>query len=107
MDPTFGHPLWIFSGVALVLVGFWLFRWATSSNTSGRSASTAEQGKLRGLFRRRKSQADAPSTAATNAPSKAASNFRRAMSQLFGIIGFLLIIAGLMAAVLGVFYPGE
>jgi uncharacterized membrane protein YraQ (UPF0718 family) len=108
MDPTFGHPLWTFSGVALVLVGFWLFRWATSSNTSGRSASTAEQGKLRGLFRRRKSQADAPSTAGTNAtPSKTASNFRRAMSQLFGIIGFLLIIAGLMAAVLGVFYPGE
>jgi len=29
------------------------------------------------------------------------------MSQLFGIIGFLMIIAGLMAAVLGVFYPGE
>ena len=25
MDPTFGHPLWIFSGVALVLIGFWLF----------------------------------------------------------------------------------
>jgi hypothetical protein len=29
------------------------------------------------------------------------------MSQLFGIIGFLLIVAGFMAAVFGVFYPGE
>jgi magnesium-transporting ATPase (P-type) len=107
MDPTFGHPLWIFVGAVLVLVGLWLFLWATGSNTTGRSASATEQGKLRGLFRRRKSQPNAPSTAATNAPSKAASNFRRAMSQLFGIIGFLMIIAGLMAAVLGVFYPGE
>ena len=103
MDPTFGHPLWIFVGAVLVLVGLWLFLWAT-----GRSASATEQGKLRGIFRRRKSQPNAPSTATTNAtPSKTATNFRRAMSQLFGIIGFLMIIAGLMAAVLGVFYPGE
>ena len=29
------------------------------------------------------------------------------MSQLFGIIGFLLIIAGLMSVLLGIFYPGE
>jgi hypothetical protein len=101
MDPTFGHPLWIFAGVALVLVGVWLFHWATRSDTDATG-----RGKLRSLFRR--GQPNAPSTAATNAPpSRTATNFRRAMSQLFGIIGFLLIIAGLMAAVLGVFYPGE
>ena len=95
MDPTFGHPLWIFSGVALVLVGFWLFGWATSSDTGGLTADAT-------------GQHNAPSTAATNAPpSKTRTNFRRAMSQLFGIIGFLLIVAGLMAAVLGVFYPSE
>ncbi len=106
MDPTFGHPLWIFSGVALVLVGFWLFGWATSSDTGGLTADATGQGKLRKLFRR--GQHNAPSTAATNAPpSKTRTNFRRAMSQLFGIIGFLLIVAGLMAAVLGVFYPSE
>ena len=29
MDPTFGHPLWIFVGAVLVLVGLWLFLWAT------------------------------------------------------------------------------
>lgn len=103
MDPTFGHPLWIFVGAVLVLVGLWLFLWAT-----GRSASATEQGKLRSIFRRGKIQPNVPSTAAANAtPSKTVSNFRRAMSQLFGIIGFLMIIAGLMAAVLGVFYPGE
>jgi hypothetical protein len=106
MDATFGHPLWIFSGVALVLVGFWLFRWATHSDTAGQIADATGRGKLRSLFRR--GQPNAPSTAATNAPpSRTATNFRRAMSQLFGIIGFLLIIAGLMAVVLGVFYPGE
>ena len=72
----------------------------------GPTADATGQGKLRKLFRR--GQHDAPSTAATNAPpSKTRTNFRRAMSQLFGIIGFLLIVAGLMAAVLGVFYPSE
>ena len=45
MDPTFGHPLWIFVGAVLVLVGLWLFLWAT-----GRSASATEQGKLRGTL---------------------------------------------------------
>lgn len=107
MDPTFGHPLWIFVGAVLVLVGLWLFLWATGSDAAGRSAGSTERGKLRGLFRRGKSQPNAPSTAANATPSKTATNFRRAMSQLFGIIGFLMIIAGLMAAVLGVFYPGE
>lgn len=102
MDATFGHPLWIFSGVALVLIGFWLFRWATRSDTAGQIANATGEGKLGRLFRR--SQPNAPSTAAT---SKTRSNFRRAMSQLFGIIGFLLIVAGLMAAVLGVFYPSD
>jgi hypothetical protein len=105
MDPTFGHPLWIFSGVALVLIGFLLFGWATSSDTAGQTADATGQGRLRKLFRR--GQHTAPSTAATNARSKTRTNFRRAMSQLFGIIGFLLIVAGFMAAVFGVFYPGE
>jgi hypothetical protein len=27
------------------------------------------------------------------------------MSQFFGIVGFLLILAGLMAVLLGIFYP--
>jgi hypothetical protein len=44
------------------------------------------------------------SPAAKNLP---AHNFRRAMSQLFGIVGFLLIVAGLMSALLGIFYTGE
>src|SRR6185437_8425060 len=71
MDPTFGHPLWIFVGALLVLVGLWLFLWAT-----GRSASATEQGKLSGLFRRRKSQPNAPSTATTNATPSNVSAFR-------------------------------
>ena len=104
MDPTFGHPLWIFCGRgarARRLLAIW---WATSRTPA--TADATGQGKLRRLFRR--GQHNAPSTAATNAPpSKTRTNFRRAMSQLFGIIGFLLIIAGLMAAVLGVFYPSE
>jgi hypothetical protein len=104
MDPTFGHPIWIFSGVALVLIGFWLFGWATSRDTA--TADATGQGKLRKLFRL--GQHNAPSTAAANTPpSRTRTNFRRAMSQPFGIIGFLLIVAGLMAALLGVFYPSE
>ena len=46
MDPTFGHPIWIFSGVALVLIGFWLLGWATSRDTATRAVPTFTIGFL-------------------------------------------------------------
>ena len=100
MNPTFGHPLWISSGVILFVVGVMLFRWARSNDVSADIANATREATLTKLLK-------GGQTADGQIASKkmATNNFRRAMSQLFGIIGFLLAIAGLMAGLLGIFYP--
>lgn len=93
MDPTFGHPLWIASGVLLVFVGFLLFRWARRLGAPARSAAGQRDANFGKIL---KGQAGA------KAPPPG--SFRRAMSQFFGIVGFLMMLAGLMAIFLGIFY---
>jgi hypothetical protein len=100
MEPTFGHPLWISSGLLLMLAGFLLFRWARRRDPSATIAVATREATVRKLF------GGGRKDAAQRSPNLAPHYFRRAMSQLFGIIGFLLIIAGLMAAFLGIFYVG-
>jgi hypothetical protein len=102
MEATFGHPLWISSGLLLMLAGFWLFRWASRNSATGEIANATKEVAINKLLKGSQSREASP--ASKNLP---AHNFRRAMSQLFGIIGFLLIIAGLMSVLLGIFYPGE
>jgi hypothetical protein len=100
MEATFDHPLWISSGLLLMLAGFWLFRWANRNSATGEIANATKEVALNKLLKG--SQGREASPASKNLP---AHNFRRAMSQLFGIIGFLLIIVGLMSLLLGIFYP--
>jgi hypothetical protein len=98
MEPTFGHPLWISSGVLMVVIGYLLFRWARRSNAAEQIANATREAAVDKLIRGQKSSAQASSK------KLAPHYFRRAMAQFFGIIGFLLIIAGLMAIFLGIFY---
>jgi hypothetical protein len=102
MEATFGHPLWISSGLLLMLAGFWLFRWASRNSATGEIANATKEVAINKLLKGNQGREASP--AAKNLP---AHNFRRAMSQLFGIVGFLLIVAGLMSALLGIFYTGE
>lgn len=97
MDPTFGHPLWIGSGVLLVIIGFLLFRWARRLGAPDRNATAQHDASVGKIF---KGGQKGPK-------SSAPGSFRRAMSQFFGIVGFLLIITGLMAIFLGIFYVGS
>ncbi len=102
MDPTFGHPHWIVAGVLLILVGFWLFRWARRNNASAELKAAATEAAVNKLLKN--SASKAPAASSTTAKNRAAANFRNAMSQFFGIVGFLMIIAGLVAVVFGIFY---
>ena len=102
MYPTFAHPHWIVAGVLLILGGFWLFRWARrNDNSAAISAATAEAAinKLR-----RKSAGIGQPTPVAAAGMGAAARFRNAMAQFFGIVGILMVIAGLVAMVFGAFY---
>lgn len=95
MDPTFGHPLWITSGVLLVIVGFLLFRWARRLGAPDRNTAAQRDASVGKILKGQK-----------NPKAAAPGSFRRAMSQFFGIVGFLMILAGLLAIVLGIFYVG-
>jgi hypothetical protein len=97
---TFGHPLWISSGIILFFIGVLLFRWARANDVSAEVSAATREATLTKLLKG--GQTPDGQVAAKKIKTN---NFRRAMSQLFGIVGFLLAIAGLMAATLGIFYP--
>lgn len=85
----------------MVVIGFLLFRWARRSNAAEQIASATREAAVDKLIRGQKGSPQAASK------KLAPHYFRRAMAQFFGIIGFLLIIAGLMAIFLGIFYVGS
>jgi hypothetical protein len=96
MDPTFGHPLWIAYGALLVVGGFLLFRWARRLGAPGRAAAAQRDASVGKILKGQKASKPA-----------GPGSFRRAMSQFFGIVGFLMILTGLMAIFLGIFYVGN
>jgi predicted negative regulator of RcsB-dependent stress response len=98
MDPTFAHPKWIVAGILLILGGLWLFRWAQRNNAAAEITAATTEAAINKLLK----NPGSPSPA----KKRAAANFRNAMSQFFGIVGFLMMIAGLVALVLGIFYVG-
>jgi hypothetical protein len=102
MDPIFGHPLWVSSGVLMMLGGGLLIHWSRRNNVSDEIAHATREAAVNKLFR------GGRATPADSALKKLPANhFRRAMSQLAGIVGFLLIIAGLTSAFFGVFYEAS
>jgi hypothetical protein len=102
MNPTFGHPQWIVAGVLLILGGFWLFRWARRNDASAEIAAATTEAAINKL--RKNSAATVNTKPATSAGGGAAVRFRNSMAQFLGIVGILMVIAGLVAMVFGVFY---
>jgi len=101
MDASFGHPIWISSGVLLIVIGFIMFRWARRNDAMDEVNLAAREAAVQKLLKT--PGAKPPGTS----KKRATANFRHAMSQFFGIVGFLLIIAGIVAAIFGVFYEGS
>lgn len=109
------HPGWVAIGLGLILAGGWLIRWANRNNMNSAIASATADAAAN-AFRKRgrpdmpaeiKGRLDDVASAPTNAGKAkkiAGYGFRHAMSQLFGVIGFILVVTGIMLAVLGVFY---
>lgn len=102
MNPTFAHPLWIVAGLLLILGGFWLFRWARRNDTRGAIAAATAEATINKLRKK-------PGPAASGHPKDAAGSsartrFRNSMAQFFGIVGILMVLAGLVAMTFGVFY---
>jgi uncharacterized membrane protein len=111
------HPGWVALGIAMILVGVWLIRWANRNNMASVLSSAATEAAI-GAMRKGTHHGEVPSAIkagyddVASAPTHAGKAkkvtgyiFRNAMSQLFGVIGFIMVVVGLMLAVLGLFYP--
>ncbi|MFA5955743.1 hypothetical protein [Hyphomicrobium sp.] len=104
MDPTFAHPRWIVAGILLILGGFWLFRWARRNDSRAEIAALTASAAINKL--RKNSPGRSQIKPATSARGGAMARFRNSMAQFLGIVGLLMIIAGLVAMVFGAFYAG-
>ncbi len=104
MNPTFLHPEWIVAGIALFLGGIWLFRWGRRNNKSAEIAAATAEAAINKL--RKNSSAKINTAASGSTRGSAAVRFRNSMAQFLGIVGALMIIAGLVAMIFGVFYTG-
>ncbi len=99
------HPEWIFAGIAAVLVGVWLIRWAARNNMAGQISGVTSDAAADSLRARGKAGAEQLRASEKLTREKVARySARNSMSQLAGVLGFILVMGGLMAIVLGVYY---
>lgn len=98
MDLNFAHPKWVWVGTAMVLVGLFLVRWARRNNRERALSGAAAEAAVRAL---KKEGRPAGHRKAANK-----NTFRNAMSQVFGSVGFILLMAGLLTALFGIVYTG-
>jgi hypothetical protein len=104
MDATILHPKWIVTGLALCLGGIWLFRWGRRNDRSGEIAAATAEAAINKLRKNTSPKEKPPAAGSTR--SSAAERFRNSMAQFLGIVGALMIIAGLVSMIFGVFYEG-
>lgn len=107
------HPGWVAIGIVLIAAGIWLIRWANRNAMTGQikaaAAEAASQALRRGSHDQLPSASgsadeDTANTRSSKGNRVAAYGVRHAMSQLFGVIGFIAAVVGLILVVLGAFY---
>lgn len=111
---TLAHPGWVALGLALVILGAWMMRWANRHNVGAVLADATTDAAI-GAFRNRgrpeipdeiRARIDDVSSAPTSmgkARKVAGYALRHAASQLVGIAGFVSVVAGLAVAAFGAF----
>lgn len=98
MDFTISHPKWVWVGAFMVILGIFLMRWARRNNRERELSGAAAEAAIRALRKEGKPEGHRKHVN-TN-------TFRNAMSQFFGSVGFILLVAGLLTALFGALYPG-
>ena len=109
------HPGWIAMGLALILIGGWLIRWANRNSmtamirdaTVGVAIDTMTKHGRPNMPPDMQAKIDdiANAKGATGKAKKIASyGVRNSMSQVFGVAGFIMLVTGLMMVVFGFMY---
>jgi hypothetical protein len=107
MEAPLAHPPWIVAGILLVLVGALLFRWGRRNDTSAAIASAGARAALNRLRGKKSTAATGADHAGVTRRASGVSmavKFRNSMAQFLGIVGILMMLAGLTAVVFGMFY---
>ena len=109
------HPGWIAIGLAMIIAGIWLIRWANRNSMAGAIRDATVGIAVDAITKRGRpsmppeiqaKMADvANAKGATGKAKKIASyGVRNSMSQVFGVAGFILFVTGLMVAIFGFMY---
>lgn len=109
------HPDWVAIGLCMIVAGVWLIRWANRNNMASAIAGATAEAAIKAV--RKGAHPEMPDAIktkfddVTSAPTYAGKakkiagyGFRNAMSQLFGVVGFIMAVVGLMLTILGLFY---
>lgn len=107
-------PFWLFAGLALCVIGIWLIRWAARNNMSSEIKDAAVSATLSALAKRgrpdlpnnvkaKMSEFEAAGGVTGKAKTVARYAVRNSLSQVFGVLGFILLMAGLVTAAIGIF----
>jgi hypothetical protein len=94
------HPGWVAIGVAMIAIGVWLIRWANRNNMAGEIANATAEAAGKALHK----GAHPGTPAGPKTKRVAGYGVRNAMSQLFGVVGFIATVVGLMLVIFGVYY---
>ena len=100
MPTTIAHPMWLAIGLLMSLIGIWLIRWASRNNMASAIKDATVGAALDTLAKRGRPDGHGVDSKAKKVASY---GLRNSMSQLFGATGFILLMAGLVTAVLGIF----
>ena len=115
MALSMNHPGWIAVGLLMILAGIWLIRWANRNNmasaiaeaTAEAAFKTVRKGAAPDMPANIKARLDDVSSAPTKtgkAKKIAGYGIRHALSQVFGVAGFVVLVVGVMLVAFGAFY---
>ncbi len=109
------HPGWVAIGIVMIAIGIWLIRWANRNNMISTMTEATTEVAISAM--RKRGSPDMPSEIkarfddvasepTTTGKTKKVARYavRHALSQVFGVMGFVAVVAGLLLAVLGVVY---
>lgn len=107
-------PSWLIAGLVVCALGVWLIRWAARNNMASEIKDAAVSATLSALAKRgrpdlpdnvkaRMSELNAAGGVTGKAKTVAGYAVRNSLSQVFGVLGFILLMAGLLVAAIGIF----
>jgi hypothetical protein len=114
MNSAIDDPGWLIAGLLMCLAGIWMIRWASRNNMASAIKDATVGAAMEALAKRGRpdmppevkaklAEISAAEGLSGKAKKVASYGVRNSLAQVFGIAGFILFMAGLVTAAIGVF----